>query len=322
MTDHWVRLTISQVFTLSTKSSTPSLYYHLHQPVQWIRLTGILTAVEDHDQRWLLTLDDGSGLAIQLVIKKELAREVSYEEARRAVEDGVDLSKWVEPRGASMRNIRRGCCVDVKGKVGQFRGVRQLQVVRIGKIENTEMEVESWEKRNKAQRERLAERTRARRSPSLQQAQPESAPDEELDRDDASSAEVGSIRSRQSSAASPVQQRAETSSGEAPPAPGQGSRRSQTPADPTPFERSVSTPIAPPEQKQPPAVTTTEVTLESVDVQIEEAGEQRQGTRAQRRRKNKKLYAEARAKAEKQSVVQDRSGEKVDHPNRKKRRRK
>lgn len=152
MGDRWTRLTIAQVFQLKPKPSTIGIYTHLQQPVRWIRLTGILTAVEDHEQRWLLTLDDGSGLAIQLIIKKELAQELTCLEAKRVVEDGMGLRKRVEPQGASMRGIGRGSCVDVRGTIGQFRAVRQMQVLRIALVETTEMEVETWELRNALQR--------------------------------------------------------------------------------------------------------------------------------------------------------------------------
>lgn len=132
-----------------------------------MRLTGVLVACEQYEQKWLMELDDGSGAAIDIIYRNPtpirapalrtsnttaagLANAGTSTavgaDAAAAQAHGNDLSlgknvaqEQHAPHGASqpqqqgldMTGVEVGSVVKVKGTISRFRGVRQIDLKRI-----------------------------------------------------------------------------------------------------------------------------------------------------------------------------------------------
>ncbi len=161
------------------------LYHALNHPIKWVRLTGVIVAIDDYPGRKIYTLDDSSGMCIecaaivapdkkkgkeislvprhldQLAAAQEKAEERERDRKDRAMklagyadvkgkarEDGKGEEK-VEPSVATplipWGKVNVGTVVKVKGRIGSFRDVKQVEVVKIEVLGSTDMEVRCWD---------------------------------------------------------------------------------------------------------------------------------------------------------------------------------
>ncbi|KAL5353689.1 hypothetical protein ACLOAV_001729 [Pseudogymnoascus australis] len=97
------------------------IYFHLNHPIKWVRLTGIIVAMDEFYNRICITIDDGSGATI----------EATYD-------------PMVSPDGPKLRGVDVGAVVKVKGGIKEFRGVRQVAMKAVAVLGDTRAEVGAW----------------------------------------------------------------------------------------------------------------------------------------------------------------------------------
>ncbi|KAF2830811.1 hypothetical protein CC86DRAFT_283889 [Ophiobolus disseminans] len=148
--DTWVKITAADVQGLRTESQFQGqhLYFHLNHPVRYVRLVGVVVAIDDINTKYtVLTLDDGSGATIELKIvrippadKNPLNTSSSTKLANVSVVSQFGVFEVV----VDNQRLDIGTVVKAKGTISEFRGIKQLDLKRIWVVDTTDEEAQAW----------------------------------------------------------------------------------------------------------------------------------------------------------------------------------
>jgi hypothetical protein len=124
--------------------------------IKYVRLTGVIVAADEHFGRMVYTLDDSSGVNIEVTCAAP--PRPSLDEAGGAaasntkpvsgpatVKPGaVKPQELISPDGPNLTNIDVGSVVKVKGGIGIFREQKQIRLKVITILGDTNAEVKCW----------------------------------------------------------------------------------------------------------------------------------------------------------------------------------
>ncbi|KAL8952159.1 MAG: hypothetical protein Q9222_001913 [Ikaeria aurantiellina] len=157
----WMPVLVSKVYVTvflrdrdTEEAAGQNIYFHLNHPIRWVRLVGLVVAFEVYPNRITMTLDDTSGLTIEIFCKKETTGlsmintmvdhygTVTLKNARKS-SDGERVCTTSEGK-VSLQEIDVGSVVKIKGGLSEFRGEKQATLERISLVHTTNEEVEAW----------------------------------------------------------------------------------------------------------------------------------------------------------------------------------
>ncbi|RDA93880.1 hypothetical protein CP533_4515 [Ophiocordyceps camponoti-saundersi (nom. inval.)] len=104
-----------------------NFFFHGNLPIRWVRVVGVVVAVDDFASRRVYTVDDSSGACIEAL------------PGGQEQDDDIDV----------------GSVVDVKGGLSLFRDEKQIKIERIKRLRTTADELVLWERRAKFRRDVL-----------------------------------------------------------------------------------------------------------------------------------------------------------------------
>jgi hypothetical protein len=144
------------------------LFHYGNHPVKWVRVTGVIVAVDEYAGRNVYTVDDSSGMCIECVCvaptpppKTEtmvpahlnqiaLLNQAANAETKKDVGNG-DTDRGKEKTAPSVQDpnvpweeMDVGVVVKVKGRVGDFWKQKQVEVVKVEVLRSTDVEVRCW----------------------------------------------------------------------------------------------------------------------------------------------------------------------------------
>ena len=131
--------------------SGQNLYFYLNHPIKWIRLVGVVVAIDVYPTRWIIVLDDSSGATLEITCgrrtsnSKQTASILLVDDYK--VPESASLStKGVTATGKDidLSDMDIGTVVKVKGGIGNFRGQKQMLLERLSIIRTTNEEVLAW----------------------------------------------------------------------------------------------------------------------------------------------------------------------------------
>ncbi|KAF4345700.1 hypothetical protein FBEOM_358 [Fusarium beomiforme] len=132
-----------------------NFYFYRNLPIKWVRIVGLVVAIDEFASRRVYTIDDSSGACIECTILIPTSgggdSRATTGDAAPKKED-VDTPQTTDPFPA----IDVGCVVDVKGGLSTFRDERQLTIEKMVIVRSTAQEVALWEKRVRFQSEVLS----------------------------------------------------------------------------------------------------------------------------------------------------------------------
>lgn len=139
-TSHYVRfLTIHFAQSPNSYNLGQDVYFHFNHPVKWVRISGVVVAVDEWEVRRIYTIDDGSGATIQCVVYL-VPRAVPGKTATTSnAKTSTPLPKVDGP-------IDVGHVLDIKGSLTTFRDMKNIRAEKITHLRSTEQEVAFWEK--------------------------------------------------------------------------------------------------------------------------------------------------------------------------------
>ena len=129
---HFTRL------TLALSIAGQNTYFHLNHPIKWIRLVGVIVAFDEFPTRWILLLDDSSGALIEVTcgrpqppntttsLNDHNIPSAGMAKSTMALEGVTSTGRPIDLSGIDI-----GTVVKVKGKIGTFRGEKQMHLERI-----------------------------------------------------------------------------------------------------------------------------------------------------------------------------------------------
>ncbi|KAI9825389.1 MAG: hypothetical protein M1832_001119 [Thelocarpon impressellum] len=140
----WVKFTAADVHGLEEREGFEgqNIYFHLNHPIRYVRLVGVLVALEDYPRRTLLTLDDCSGATIEIVWPKRPPPSTPLRAPPPAGTPAPAPPPWIPD--PPLDGIDLGSVIKAKGTLSNFRGARQLLLKRAAVIGDTNEEVRAW----------------------------------------------------------------------------------------------------------------------------------------------------------------------------------
>ncbi|KAA8911031.1 hypothetical protein FN846DRAFT_888059 [Sphaerosporella brunnea] len=133
----WARLTCADVqhrlFRRPEYASHDSkelwFFAETNHPIRWVRIVGIVVAVDEWESRTQLTIDDGSGEVMDVITWKT-------PRFRDAESGNTSLP--------NLSGVQVGALVKVKGCITEFKGRRQMVLKKCEVLRSTEDEIRAW----------------------------------------------------------------------------------------------------------------------------------------------------------------------------------
>ena len=132
------------------------LFFHMNHPIKWVRVAGIVVAIDDFGPWRAYTLDDTSGATIECHIN--LPKPAAADGVFERTDAGNSAASNPPAQQKSQvfdEDVAIGDIIDVKGTVRVYRQARNIKAEKIVHLRSTMQEVEFWEKLNELRREVL-----------------------------------------------------------------------------------------------------------------------------------------------------------------------
>ncbi|TVY36320.1 Protein stn1, partial [Lachnellula subtilissima] len=134
------------------------VYHHGNHPVKWVRVTGVIVAVDEFYGRKVVTLDDSSGMCIECTCPAP-APQAATLRADAAARPTVVVTRnkaaavAQQTEGPTVANpkipwddVDVGVVVKIKGAVKDFReDERQVEIIKVEVLRSTDQEVRCWD---------------------------------------------------------------------------------------------------------------------------------------------------------------------------------
>lgn len=153
------------------------VFFHLNHPIQWVRITGVVVAIDDYHGHRVYTVDDSTGQCIECTLTTPAATgDKTHHDNNGRSEGPGAKARIVAPKLATVTHaaadtdaasrvpkipppadIDVGAVIDVKGTVKLFRGQRQISIWKLTRVVSTNQEVLFWDKIRDFRRDVLSE---------------------------------------------------------------------------------------------------------------------------------------------------------------------
>jgi endo-1,3(4)-beta-glucanase len=127
------------------------LYHHSNHPIKWVRLTGVIVAVDDFYGRKVYTLDDSSGKCIECTCPAPAPPKPTTLSSAAVPAVTITEPALKEPEGPTVTNpkvpwdeVDVGVVVKIKGGIREFRDERQVEIIKVEVLRSTDQEVRCW----------------------------------------------------------------------------------------------------------------------------------------------------------------------------------
>ncbi|KAH7175579.1 hypothetical protein EDB81DRAFT_770334 [Dactylonectria macrodidyma] len=115
-----------------------NFYFYKNLPIKWVRVVGVVVAIDELKGLRIFTVDDSSGACIQCTIP---IPATAMDGAAPQEEKGAALPTYMD--------IGVGSVVDVKGGISFLFEDRRITIEKMVVVKSTALEVVLWEKRNR-----------------------------------------------------------------------------------------------------------------------------------------------------------------------------
>ncbi|TQV98170.1 endo-1,3-beta-glucanase Engl1 [Cordyceps javanica] len=142
----WCFLRIWDLFTLQQRDGFEGegLYFYRNLPIKWVRIVGVVVAIDTFAGLRAFTIDDSSGACIEAIVSSPKPDESSSDKNVASAALAGPLAQST----ALFADIDVGSVMDVKGALTTFRDTRQLKVEKMAMVRGTAEELKLWAKRN------------------------------------------------------------------------------------------------------------------------------------------------------------------------------
>ncbi|KAI0438399.1 hypothetical protein F4803DRAFT_565301 [Xylaria telfairii] len=125
------------------------VFFYLNHPIKWVRITGLVVAVDEYYGRRVYTIDDSTGQCIEctLTTSTTVGDKTNHRDndQRKGVESQIARTK-VATETRTTDDIDVGAILDVKGYLKLFRGQKQISIHKATRVLSTNQEVLFWDK--------------------------------------------------------------------------------------------------------------------------------------------------------------------------------
>ncbi|KAI1758270.1 hypothetical protein F4782DRAFT_477205 [Xylaria castorea] len=124
------------------------VFFYLNHPIKWVRITGIVVAVDEYYGRRVYTIDDSTGQCIECTLKTSTATfdKTNYRDSDRSKSVEPQITRAKAATETKPDDIDVGMILDVKGFLKLFRGQKQINIHKATRVLSTNQEVLFWDK--------------------------------------------------------------------------------------------------------------------------------------------------------------------------------
>lgn len=126
----------------------PGENFYKNLPIKWVRVVGVVVAIDEFAGRRIFTVDDSSGACIEALVA------VAPVQPAVGAANADTEAAAAQPRPPH-EDIDVGAIIDVKGGLSTFRDEKQIKIERVARLRGTAPEVALWEKRARFRRDVL-----------------------------------------------------------------------------------------------------------------------------------------------------------------------
>ncbi|KAH6640565.1 hypothetical protein F5144DRAFT_560864 [Chaetomium tenue] len=146
--NRWCHFRIADIWALRSHPGFrgQDVYFHLNHPIKWVRISGVVVAVEEREKMHFYTIDDGSGETLECIVNVAPHARPGTATAATAAEPNSKSDKTSNSLPVVDGPIDVGHVLDIKGSVGTYRKNRQIRAEKVVHLRTTEQEVIFWEK--------------------------------------------------------------------------------------------------------------------------------------------------------------------------------
>ena len=115
----------------------PSVYFHLNHPIRYVRLVGVVVAFDVYEYRYIMVLDDSSGENIEVICGRVTEESTDAKPKAQKAPNGktnAAIGKTTLNNTVNLTGVDIGSVVKIKGCIGSFRGMKQIQLERLCKF--------------------------------------------------------------------------------------------------------------------------------------------------------------------------------------------
>ncbi|KAI5923545.1 hypothetical protein F4810DRAFT_210666 [Camillea tinctor] len=149
----WCPLRASDIVGLESRPGfeVQDVYFHLNHPIRWVRITGVVVAIDEYYGRRVYTIDDSTGACIECCVtvpvpaKTKPLWAISNEASSDAAKTKAAESSTEEPAPV-LPDVDVGTIVEFRGSVSTFREHKQVKVLKTITVRSTSQEVLFWNK--------------------------------------------------------------------------------------------------------------------------------------------------------------------------------
>ncbi|KAF3018432.1 hypothetical protein E8E14_004946 [Neopestalotiopsis sp. 37M] len=116
-------------------------FFHLNHPIRWVRVVGLVVAIDSFYARRVYTVDDSTGVCVECTVSISPPAQADGEKEDKDAKQAVG-----EPTPDPYADIDVGMVVDVKGNLNLFRDEKQIKIQKMLQVKSTNQEVEFWNK--------------------------------------------------------------------------------------------------------------------------------------------------------------------------------
>ncbi|KAH8765842.1 hypothetical protein BGZ57DRAFT_767529 [Hyaloscypha finlandica] len=124
------------------KTERPLFHYQNH-PIKWVRVTGVIVAVDEYPGKNVYTVDDSSGMCVECVCVAPVPAPKMGTIGRKG-NGGDKTAPSVQEPIVPWDLMDVGTVIKVKGRIGDFWKQRQVEVVKVEVLWSTDQEVKCW----------------------------------------------------------------------------------------------------------------------------------------------------------------------------------
>ncbi|ORY62571.1 uncharacterized protein BCR38DRAFT_395620 [Pseudomassariella vexata] len=140
----WCPFRASDIQELRQHSGFPEkdeIFFHLNHPIRWVRVVGVVIAIDEYYGRRTYTVDDSTGVNI------ECSLQITNTSATtNATGDAEEKAPIHVQKPNPYPEIDVGLVVEVRGSLKLFRDQKQIKIEKLQRVPTTNQEVQFWNK--------------------------------------------------------------------------------------------------------------------------------------------------------------------------------
>ncbi|KAI0120475.1 hypothetical protein F4776DRAFT_632674 [Hypoxylon sp. NC0597] len=150
----WCPLRATDVHGLESRPGFEGddVFFSFNHPIRWVRIVGVVVAIEEWYGNRVYTVDDSSGECIECCKYAPKPVDSRHQDGEAGEPTAITPAPTPDP----LLDIDVGMTVEVKGSTSTYRGQKRIKIQKLERIRSTNQEVQFWNKIRDFRREVLS----------------------------------------------------------------------------------------------------------------------------------------------------------------------